>query len=117
MQVQLALIRQNTFLDGISLRVLFPVGIFGIRVDGSDVLFARSQEVEYEFGGMTVFTGCAAYVPVVRTFCLTGNCDVFSRFCFQIVRFVPVESYVFDELKSVRSFPECRQPSAKDCTW
>ena len=98
MQVQLALIRQNTFLDGISLRVLFPVGIFGIRVDGSDVLFARSQEVEYEFGGMTVFTGCAAYVPVVRTFCLTGNSDVTSRLSFQIAAVVPIHSHIFDEL-------------------
>ena len=100
-QVQLALVGQDTFREGICLRILVPAGILGISIYRSYVFLSRFQEVERQLGGMSVFVGCTTYIPVASSFGTTGNGNVVARFCFLILGFVPVDGHVLDELEGI----------------
>ena len=50
---------------------------------------------------MTVISCRTSYVPVSSTFGTTGNRHILTRFCFQILRFIPVDSHILNELERV----------------
>lgn len=82
-QFQFRFVRDLYFSNGIGLRVLVPRSILSIGIDCGHVLFARRQEVEFQFRLMTVFVGRATNEPVFAVLCLTSHSQVVARFSLE----------------------------------
>ena len=50
---------------------------------------------------MSLFSGSATYIPVIRSFGTTGYRDIFSWLRFQILTFIPINSYILDKLEGI----------------
>lgn len=87
--------------DGVTLRGALIVGIGSIGIDGGKIDSVARQKRKRDGGSAGVFVCDGAHKPTLAATLSARNSKVVSRFGSQYASGVPVDGYIFDELKSI----------------